>query len=162
MYRSQAPSNFKLDDYSRGYPTAGNSILPKEEMMTKQANKSAKTQNVSIPMPFGSMASFNGNILESYVQASQSFFETAFALNQELMRFAGERFEHDTAALRTLAQSKDFQDMTSFQSDFARSTAEAYQAEFSKLMDRNMEATTAVLKPFFDSTTALSEGMHPK
>ncbi|MCH7996029.1 MAG: phasin family protein, partial [Planctomycetes bacterium] len=135
--------NSELDEGARGYRAAGKSVIPKEDKMTKQVNKAAKSLDVDIPDPFAGMAGLNGSMFEIYAQTGQAILENAFALNQEMMRFAGERFQADVEAVQTLSQCTNWQDMAEFQSNFTRSAAEVYQAEISKLMERGMEATAA-------------------
>jgi len=112
--------------------------------MTKQADKATNKQGTGVAMPFAGMASLNSGMIEAYVQASQTLMTNALTINQELMRFAGERFQADIEALQTLSQCRNGQDMVSLQSDFAQTAAEAYQAEFSKLLEQNTEAATAL------------------
>jgi len=127
--------------------------------MTKQANKTAKKHNESVPLPFAGMAGLNEGSFETYAQANQALLESAFALNQELMQFVGERFQADMAAFQALSQCTNGQDMAAVQSDLARSAAEAYQAEVSKLMEQGMATTTVMWKPFHNLAESLSKSM---
>lgn len=103
-------------------------------------------------------ASVNSSIVDAYVRASQAVLENAFSMNQEMMRFAGERLQADMAALKTLSECTNWQDMAGFQSDFARSAAEAYQAEIAKLTARSTDAINAAWQPLQETAKTFVEG----
>lgn len=129
-------------------------------MMTKQADKPAKGFDMNMAAPFAGMANFNEGILGAYAQAGKALLENAVSMNQELMRFAGERFQADVEALQKLTQCRNVQEMAEFQSSFAKSAAEAYQAEVARLTEQSTQATTAALKPLSDTvkTTGTASG----
>jgi len=126
--------------------------------MAKETNTATKKHDMSISMPFVDMTRLNGGMFEPWAQTGQALMETAFALNQQMMRFAGERLQADMEAFQALSQCANWQDMTGFQADFARSAVEAYQAQFFKLMERSAEAGTATWKPVYDSAKPSSKG----
>jgi Phasin protein len=126
--------------------------------MTNQTNKIAKRHDESIPFPFAGMSGLNGGMFETYAQAGQALMESAFAVNEEMMRFAGERFQADMAAFQTLSQCTNWQDVAGFRSEFARSAMEAYREEFSKLMERSMGATAATWTPLNGPAAASLKG----
>lgn len=100
---------------------------------------------------------FNGKFMECYVRAGQSFLTSAVSLNQEVLRFANERFRADVKALQALSRCKDWSEVAGCQSAFAQSAAEAYQAEASKLAKLGTAATAATLKPLEDAAKTLSD-----
>ena len=110
------------------------------------------------PKPSADAPTINGTMVDAYVQASQAILENTFTLNQEMMRFAGERFQADMAALQALSQCTNWQDMAGFQSDFTRSAAEAYQAEIAKLTARSTAAINAAWQPLQDTANTLAKG----
>lgn len=128
-----------------------------EEEMTKKEDKTAKKADVSFPSPFTGIPGLTGNLLESYSRAGKVFFETAFDLNQEMMRFASSRFRADMDALQTLGQCTDWQDLLSFQSDFARSAADAYMTEMPELTVLATRTCAALCAPMFEPAKVLSE-----
>lgn len=108
--------------------------------MKKQVKKAPKKLDKDMAAPLGEFGALNSDMFESYVQVSQSLFENAYALNEEMMRFAGKRLETDMEALQTLSQCKNSDDFIQFQSDFVRTAAEDYQEEMAKLMEQGTEA----------------------
>lgn len=108
--------------------------------MTKQSKKIPKEQDVDVMDPLSGLSNLNGDLLETYLIASQKFFDSAFALNEEWMRFVGNRIEKDMEAFQTLAQCKSGDEVVSVQSDFMRTIAEDYQAEVAKLVEQSTEA----------------------
>lgn len=108
--------------------------------MTKQAKKVPVKKGKVTSEPLAELSGLNGDMFEQYVQVSQSLFENAYALNEEMMRFAGRRFEADMEALQTLSKCKDSDDIVRFQSDFMRTAAEDYRQEMAKLIEQGSEA----------------------
>jgi hypothetical protein len=102
-------------------------------------------------MPFGEMGDINNDVFEAYIRTSQAILENAAALNQEMVRFAGERFQADMEAIQTLPGYTNVQGVVNFQSEFMRRAAEAYQAEFSKLMQQSTDAMSTVFEPFIET-----------
>jgi hypothetical protein len=95
-------------------------------------------------------AQLNGSLINSYVGASQKILEGAVGLNQEMMRFAGERLEADMEAFQQLCQCTNWPAFMNFQSSFAHSALEAYQSEMTKLADLTSKTTTATWEPLYD------------
>lgn len=121
--------------------------------MAKATDKSAAT-----PAASADITDINGSIVGAYVQASQAILENAYTLNQEMLRFAGERFQADVAALQTLSQCTNWEEMAGVQSKFTRTATEAYQAEIAKLTARSSDAISAAWQPLQETAKTLSEG----
>ena len=124
---------------------------PMEAKMTIQTNKPAKKQDEGMGIPFADAAKLGGCMFQAYLQATQELLENAVAFNQELTRFAGERFRADMQAFQAFAQCANWSGLAAFQSDFAQTAVKAYQNEFSKLMERNSAAMTGTCKPILDA-----------
>ena len=127
--------------------------------MRKQGEGNTSPFMASNMAPFAGldMFSFNGKLMECYMRAGQSLFMNAVKLNQEMLRFASERFRADVRAMQALSRCKDWSEIAGCQSEFAQSAAEAYQSEASKLTKLGTEATAATLKPLEEATKALSK-----
>ena len=123
--------------------------------MKKEAEPAAAVGAASMPDPFPGMAVVNENFFESYVRSGQVFFESAFNLNQELMRFASDRFQADAEAFQTLARCTNVQDMVGCQSKFTQSMADAYLTEIPKMTEQAARTYTAMWAPVFESAEAL-------
>jgi len=119
----------------------------KERKMTKESKKATKQSGAHTPAPLTAMPGLDVEVFEAYFRAGQTAFESAVALNEELMRFAGERLQADIDALKTLPRCANWQEMASAQSDFMTTAAEAYQVEASKLLARGLEAATSINQP---------------
>ena len=117
-----------------------------------------KGRDLSVPVPLAGMAGFSGSLFEAYVQGSQAFLGSAFALNQEMLRFAGERFRADMKVLQILPQCANWQDIADRQSIFARLAAETYQGELFKLMERSTMVTTSMWNQIYGSAKLQPEG----
>ena len=113
----------------------------------------ARTAADELPysVPVMELGEFNDNVFEAYVRTSQAILESAAALNQEMVRFAGERYQADLEAIQTLPNYTNVQDVVDFQSEFMRKAAEAYQTEFSKLMQQSADAASTVFEPMIES-----------
>lgn len=123
-----------------------------EKAIPSSENKThANTEEFAFTVPFGDMGDINGNVFEAYVRTSQAILENAAALNQEMVRFAGERFRADLEAMQTLPGYTNVQGVVSFQSEFMRRAAEAYQAEFTKLMQQNSDAMSTIFEPLIET-----------
>jgi hypothetical protein len=113
---------------------------------------------IPFPMPFGDMGEVNSSVFDAYVRTSQAILESAAVLNQEMVRFAGERLQADLEALQTLPGYTNMQGAVSFQSDYMRRAAEAYQAEFTKLMQQNSDAVSTIFEPLIESVRTSAKG----
>jgi hypothetical protein len=122
-----------------------------EAVTSQQASEKAAKDEFPFTAPFADFGDFNNNAFEAYIRTSQAILENAAALNQELMRFAGERFQTDLEAMQALPGYTNVQGVVSFQSDFMRRAAEAYQSEFSKIMQQSTEAMSAAVEPLIES-----------
>lgn len=113
----------------------------------------AHTEATELPfqLPFAEMGDMNSNAFEAYIQTSRAILENAAALNQEMMRFAGERFQADLEAIQTLPGYTNIQGVMNFQSEFMRRAADAYQTEFSKLMQQNSQAMSTMFEPLLEA-----------
>lgn len=139
-------------------PKKSDSKLSKEEsqaaettMAPPENDKKAGTDELPYSVPFMEMGEFNDNVFEAYVRTSQAILESAAALNQEMVRFAGERYQADLEAIQTLPNYTNVQGVVDFQSEFMRKAAEAYQTEFSKLMQQSADAASTVFEPMIES-----------
>ncbi len=119
--------------------------------MTKQTTSQFKTNGTKITESLSDMNMFNSRLAACYARAGQSVFMNAFKMNQEILRFAGERFQADVQALQTLSRCANWTELADYQTDFARTTTEAYEAELSKLMSMGSDATTETMKPLQDA-----------
>lgn len=123
-----------------------------EQAIPQSQNKAqANAEEFAFNLPFGDMGDINGNVFEAYVRTSQAILENAAALNQEMVRFAGERFRADLEAMQMLPGYTNVQGVVSFQSEFMRRAAEAYQAEFTKLVQQNSDAMSTIFEPLIET-----------
>lgn len=122
-----------------------------EPGMPQQAGEKVAKDEFPFAAPLADFGDFNSNAFEAYIRTSQAILENAAALNQELVRFAGERFQTDVEAMQALPGYTNVQGVVSFQSDFMRKAAEAYQTEFSKLMQQSTEAASTMFEPLIES-----------
>lgn len=122
-----------------------------EAMMSQKKAKKAEKEDLPFPAQFAEMETLNANAFDAYLRTSRAILENTAALNQEMVRFAGERFKADLEALQTLPGYTNVQGVMTFQSEFMRKTAEAYQAEFSKLMQQSTEAASTMFEPLIES-----------
>lgn len=129
-----------------------------DETMSKKAASAARKaagttgeETASFAAPYAEIEAFNANAFDAYLRASRAVLESAAALNQEMMRFAGERVKADLEALQVLPGYTNVQGMVSFQSEYMRKLAEAYQTEFTKLMQQSTDAASAMFEPLLES-----------
>ena len=120
-------------------------------VMSQKEPKKASKDDLPFPVPFAEMEDFNASAFDAYLRTSRAILENTAALNQEMMRFAGERFQVDLEALQTLPGYTNVQGVMTFQTEFMRKAAEAYQAEFSKLMQQSTEAASTMFEPLIES-----------
>ena len=130
--------------------------------MTKKGNKTAPKADVNFPSPFPNITRLTGSFLESYARAGQAFIENAFGLNQEMMRFANNRFQADMEAIQTLGKCSDWQDIVSFQSAFARSAADAYITEMPELAEHITRTCSTLCTPMLEPAKVLPERSRQK
>ena len=125
--------------------------------MAKQNGSQQTIDSNPITGPFFNTTMLNGDLMSRYAEAGQAAFLTAVKMNQELLRFAGERFQADIAAFQTLSQCTNWTELADCQSAFARTATEAYEAELSKLMNMGSDATNAALKPLQETVASGSK-----
>jgi len=126
--------------------------------MTKQEIKHSRRTDTNITGALAGMSVYNGKLLDCYARAGQTFFMNAFKLNQEILRFTGERFQADLRALQALCRCGNWNEVADCQTAFARTAAESYETEMSKLATMSTDATSATLKPLQEAAETLSDG----
>jgi len=131
--------------------TTDEALSTSEAATAHETGEKAEAPEFPFPLPITEMGDLNTNAFEAYVRTSRAILENAAALNQEMVRFAGERFQADLEAIQTLPGYTNVQGVVNFQSDFMRSAAEAYQAEFSKLMQQSNEAISTMFEPLIET-----------
>jgi hypothetical protein len=119
--------------------------------MAKQTISQLKTNGTKITESLSDMNMFNGRLVACCARAGQSAFVNAFKMNQEILRFAGERFQADVQAMQTLSRCANWTELADCQTDFARTVTEAYETELSRLMSMGSDATNETLKPLQDA-----------
>jgi hypothetical protein len=125
--------------------------------MAKQTNKSFGNPAYGMPRGMNGMTLFDGKLAECYMRASQAMFMNAFKFNQEVLRFATERFQADIRALQSLSRCANLTEVASCQSEFARKTAEAYEKEMTTLAELGTSATEATLEPLRDAAEKMAD-----
>ena len=115
--------------------------------MAKPTVSQLKAGNPKITESLSTMNVLNGRLMACYARAGQTALMNAVKMNQELMRFAGERFQADVQALQAMSRCSNWNELADCQSDFARTVTQAYEAELSKLMSMGSDATSQTLKP---------------
>jgi len=124
---------------------------PQEATMANKAEQTPGRAETTPEIPIPEMAEFNNDVFRAYLNTSRAILESAAALNQEMVRFAGERFQADLEAIQALPGYTNVQGVVSFQSDFMRKAAEAYQTEFSKLMQQSTDAVSTAFEPLIET-----------
>lgn len=74
-----------------------------------------------------------------------------------MMRFSSNRFRADVDTLQILGECTDWRDLLSFQSDFARSTADACMTEMPELTVLATQTCAVLCAPVFEPTKVLLE-----
>ena len=128
--------------------------------MARQSKKStdATSSNQAIP-PFGFPA-FNGALAESYAQAGRMLVENAVNMNQEIVRFAGERLQTDLATLQAMMRCANLNDAIAVQTEFVQSAVKAYQTELGKLWEQGAQTTAEASEALGNATERSSGGTH--
>lgn len=129
----------------------GETPTPKETATAQQGATQAEPTEFPFQLPLAELGDMNNNAFEAYLRTSRAILENAAAVNQEMMRFAGERFQADLEAIQTLPGYTNIPGVMNFQSEFMRRAADAYQAEFSKLMQQNSEAVSTIFEPLLQA-----------
>ena len=125
--------------------------------MAKQSVSQLKTSNAKITESLSTMNMLNGRLMSCYARAGQTALMNAVKLNQEIMRFAGERFQAEVQAFQALSRCANWTELADCQTDFTRTATEAYEAELSKLMSMGSDATSETLKPLQDAMETAAE-----
>lgn len=105
--------------------------------MPKQAKQPSDNTGIDTPIQ-----PFNSDMAESCARASQAIYENAVSMNQEIVRFAGERFQKDVAALQAMSGCTNWLDAVALQSNFFQSATDAYQTEIKKLWEQGTQAAS--------------------
>jgi len=122
--------------------------------MARQTTSPLKSGSAKITESLSTMNGLNGKLMACYASAGQTAFMNAVKMNQEIMRFASERFQADVQAM---ARCTNWNEMADYQTDFARTVTQAYEAEMSKLMAMGSEATSETLKPLQEAAETAVE-----
>jgi hypothetical protein len=121
--------------------------------MAKQAKQSkpvGKEMQADLTEQLERMAAFNGAALDMMTRASQAYLSSMTALNEELMRFAALRLQHDAEFGQTLTKCEDWSAAAELQQGWVREAGEEYFAEAGKLFELASKATIEGWKPVQD------------
>ena len=125
--------------------------------MARQSTSQLKSGSVKITESLSTMNGLNGKLMACYARVGQTAFMNAVKMNQELMRFAGERFQADFRAFQAMSRCANWTELADCQTDFARTATEAYEAELSKLMSMGSDATSDTLKPLQEAAETAAD-----
>jgi hypothetical protein len=125
--------------------------------MTKIANRTSKKAEAGFQFPQFEMPAFNGDLFSAYAQASQAFFESAMALNQEIMGFANKRLQANAQRVQDLSKCACWEEAVAVQSDFAQLAATAYLAEIPTLTEQTVRGCNAMSTAALVTATQLPQ-----
>lgn len=125
--------------------------------MAKQPHKHGSFSHITLPGGLSGLAMFDGKLAECYARAGQAFITNAFRFNQEILRFATERFNADIEAVQSLARCNNWSEVANCQTSYARLAAEAYEKEARKLTEFGTDTTTETLAPLREAAEKFSE-----
>jgi phasin family protein len=115
--------------------------------MAKQAKQTSKEMQAELTGQLEQIAAFNGAALDMVSRAGQAYFNSVTALNEELMRFAALRMQHDAEFGQTLTKCEDWSAAAELQQGWVREAGEEYFAEAGKLLELASKATVESWKP---------------
>jgi hypothetical protein len=115
--------------------------------MAKQAKQTSKELPAELTGQLERLAAFNGAALDMMTRASQAYLSNMTALNEELMRFAALRLQHDAEFGQTLTKCQDWSAAAELQQGWVREASEEYFAEAGKLLELASKATIEGWKP---------------
>lgn len=114
--------------------------------MTKTTSKTTESQGASSASPRAEFSAFGDELFSSYAEASKSFFEGVMALNEEVIRFANERFEASARLFQDLPACRDWQEAASLHSEFAQSETDAYRTAVPKFTEQAIRSCAVAWK----------------
>lgn len=123
------------------------------------AQSQSAPQALSSGLPQFDLSVFNGTILAAYAQAGQTLLIRAVELNQEMIRFAGERLEANARMWQGLPTTTTWERMVEIQSEFLRGAADAYLNEVPRLTEQAARTCSAMWEPVLDSAEELPEAV---
>ncbi|MDH3596859.1 MAG: phasin family protein [Rhodospirillales bacterium] len=115
--------------------------------MAQQAKQTSKTTQAELTGQLEQIAAFNGAAMDMISRAGQAYFNSVTALNEELMRFAALRMQHDAEFGQTLTKCQDWSAAAELQQGWVREASEEYFAEAGKLFELASKATIEGWKP---------------
>lgn len=97
--------------------------------------KSHKAQSAAHRVEAGDFAATQQETLTAFGKNVSAFGERVLKLQQEGIRFMGERFEDNVKTLQRLSSCKSFPDLLAAQQKWFAETAQAYGEEWSRCSD---------------------------
>ncbi len=113
----------------------------------KQAKQTGKEMQAELTGQLERIAAFNGAALDMVTRAGQAYFNSMTAVNEELMRFAALRLQHDAEFGQTLTKCEDWSAAAELQQDWVHEAGEEYFAEAGKLLELASKVTMESWKP---------------
>ena len=121
----------------------------------KKANGNGQS---SAPADFTSMFAENGRALEAVAEANKALMQGWSDINQELMRFFGERFKQDMDCTQSLMGCSRPEEFIDVQRGFMEQAMRDYWAEAETLMNMANGMARNGWAPVEERATHLAEG----
>ncbi|MBZ0215744.1 MAG: phasin family protein [Fimbriimonadaceae bacterium] len=103
--------------------------------MPKVSENTSETHGFAFKFPTISLPAMNGGLMDSCAGAAQTCLKNASEMNEEMMAFAGKRFNANAQRLHDLQGCRDWEKAVAVHNEFAQSMVEAYLSEMSKLSE---------------------------
>ena len=96
---------------------------------------------------------------EAWMQAAAAMTKAFERINSEVFSYSKQQMEDGVAAFKAVAGAKSVHEAFEVQSDFAKSSLDAYIAQATKINDLVMDAAKQAAEPFQARFTALTEAV---
>ena len=125
----------------------------------KNGNEAMKNGFETMTKSIEKFSGFGKENVEAYMQASTAFAKVFERINGEIFNFSKQQVEDGVAAFKAVSGAKSVHEAWEVQSDFAKSSLDAYVAQATKMNDLWMGAAKQAAEPFSSRFAEFTEKM---
>lgn len=161
--KAAAPAKPKVETKSDAAPAPANK--PKVEMtmnqtietMTSASNEAIKEGFEKTLSAVNDASSFHKETIDALIESATVAGKGVETVNANAVTYAKSAMEEGVAVAKAVSSAKSVQEIFEIQSDYAKSTMDAYLSELNKTSELMSELVKNTVKPLNDRVTAVVE-----
>lgn len=127
------------------------------EQVMQNGNDAMKSGMETMTKSYERFAGFGKEGFEAWMQSATAMTKAVERINSDWFAFGKQQMEDGVAAFKAVAGSKSVHEAWEVQTDFAKSSLDAFIAQATKANDLYMDAAKKAFEPFGSQFQALNE-----